>query len=70
MLESCGVLSNSLIFCVGVDYIDKVNKLKVGVFLILEGVFMVEIVDIVMCGGVSICGIEVVYCIGVMWVVV
>jgi UPF0755 protein len=64
-LEAEGAISSASIFRIGADYAEKSALLKAGSFLIPEGASMEEIVDIVTRGGVSSCGTEVVYRVGV-----
>lgn len=64
-LAERGAVSHPRIFRVGADYTDKAGQLKAGSFLIPENASMSEIVGIVTGDGVSTCGTEVVYRIGV-----
>lgn len=64
-LDGQGALSSRAIFNAGVDYTDKAQDLKAGSFLIAEGASMAEIVDTVTGKGVSTCGTEIVWRVGV-----
>jgi UPF0755 protein len=64
-LEAQGAVSSGSIFRIGAEYSDKARQLKAGSFLVPEGASMAEIVDLVTRGGMSTCGTEVVYRIGV-----
>lgn len=58
-------ISSSMLFLVGADYADRTDKLKAGSFLIEDGASMSEIVDAITGSGVSTCGTEIVYRVGV-----
>lgn len=64
-LAEQGAVSSPAIFRLGADYSDRTSKLKAGSFLIEEGASMAQIVDLITSSGVSTCGTEVVYRIGV-----
>lgn len=65
-----GVFSSWIIFNVGVDYLGKVLQLKVGWFIVFVGLLMEEIVEIVIGDGVSNCGKQIFYCVGVNCLIV
>ncbi len=64
-LAGQGAISSPAIFRMGVDYSDKSGDLKAGNFLVPEGSSMEDIVNTITASGVSTCGTEVVYRIGV-----
>jgi len=64
-LTAEGAISQPWLFMAGADYSDKTNQLKAGSFLIEDGASMAEIVDAITGSGVSTCGTEIVYRIGV-----
>jgi len=64
-LADQGAISSPAIFRMGVDYADKAGDLKAGSFLISEGTSMADIVEVITASGVSTCGTEVVYRVGV-----
>ena len=64
-LVADGAVSSGYIFRVGADYSDKTSQLKAGSYLIRPGSSMAEIVDIVTGPGVSTCGAEVNFRIGI-----
>jgi len=63
-LEDQGAVSSGTIFRLGMDYGDKADKLKAGSFRIPAGTPMAEIAEIIT-QGVSNCGTEVIYNIGI-----
>ena len=64
-LDKQGALANRTIFNIGVDYSGKSSALKAGRFIVPEGSSMEEIVDIVTGSGLSNCGKQILYRIGV-----
>ena len=64
-LEDQGAISNAMIFRMGADYTDQAQKLKAGSFLVREGASMQQIIDEITSSGVSTCGSEIEYRIGV-----
>ena len=64
-LAEQGAVNRPRIFRIGADYTDRAARLKAGSFLIPERASMSEIVGIVTGDGVSTCGTEIVYRIGV-----
>ncbi len=64
-LTAEGAISQPWLFMAGADYSEKTNQLKAGSFLIEDGASMAEIVDAITGSGVSTCGTEIVYRIGV-----
>lgn len=60
-----GAISSPSLFRIGVDYAEKANQLKAGSFLVPEGASMEDIVETITASGVSTCGTEVVYRVGV-----
>ncbi len=64
-LEAQGAVSHGALFRMGADYAGKTRDLKAGSYLVEPGASMEEIVDIVTRGGVSTCGTEVIYRVGV-----
>ncbi len=64
-LAEQGVISSPAIFRMGVDYADKAGDLKAGSFLLPEAVTMEDVVETVTASGVSTCGTEIVYRVGV-----
>ncbi len=64
-LVGMGALSFPAIFRVGVDYGGRAADLKAGSFLVPAHASMADIVDTVTASGVSTCGTEVVFRIGV-----
>ncbi len=65
-LAAQGAVSNGMIFRVGMNYSGKAPALKAGSFRIPEGAAMTEIIDVITGSGVSTCGAELVYRIGVL----
>ena len=64
-LDGQGAFSSRTIFNVGVDYSGKASQLKAGRFIVPAGSSMEEIVDIVTGDGVSNCGKQILYRVGV-----
>jgi len=64
-LEDQGAISSATIFRLGADYTDKAQQLKAGSFLVREGASMEQIIDEITSSGVSTCGSEIEYRIGV-----
>jgi len=64
-LADQGAIGSPAIFRLGVDYAEKGNQLKAGSFLVPEGASMSDIVETITASGVSTCGTEVVYRVGV-----
>jgi UPF0755 protein len=64
-LEERGAIAHPYIFKVGADYSGRADKLKAGSYLIAPGASMQGIVDEISGSGVSTCGTEVNYRIGV-----
>ena len=64
-LEEQGAVISPVIFRLGADYSDRTSKLKAGSFLIEEGASMSDIVSLITSSGVSTCGTEIVYRIGI-----
>ena len=64
-LADQGAITSPAIFRMGVDYAEKSGDLKAGSFLVPEAASMEEIVDTITASGVSTCGTEVVYRVGV-----
>lgn len=64
-LAERGAVDQPRILRIGADYTDRANQLKAGSFVIPENASMSEIVGIVTGDGVSTCGTEIVYRIGV-----
>jgi len=64
-LTAEGAISQPWLFMAGADYSEKTSQLKAGSFLIEDGASMAEIVDAITGSGVSTCGTEIVYRIGV-----
>lgn len=64
-LAERGAVAHPRIFRVAADYADRADQLKAGSFLIPENASMAEIVGIVTGEGVSTCGTEIVYRVGV-----
>ena len=64
-LEDQGAITNATIYRLGADYSGKTPELKAGSFLVEPGASMSEIVDIVTGDGVSTCGTEIIYLVGV-----
>lgn len=64
-LAERGAVAYPRIFRVAADYTDRANQLKAGSFLIPENASMAEIVGIVTGEGLSTCGTEIVYRVGV-----
>ncbi len=64
-LAADGAISSPSIFRIGVAYSGRKGDLKAGSFLVPEGASMQEIIDLVTSGGMSTCGTEIVYRIGI-----
>ncbi|MCR8723620.1 endolytic transglycosylase MltG [Frigidibacter sp. ROC022] len=64
-LAEQGAVSAAWLFRLGAEYSGKSEALKAGSFLVTEGSSMAEIMDEITGSGVSTCGTEVVYRIGV-----
>ena len=64
-LEDQGAISSAMIFRMAADYSDKAQQLKAGSFLVREGASMEQIIDEITSSGVSTCGSEIEYRIGV-----
>ena len=64
-LEEQGALSSRTIFNLGVDYSGKAADLKAGRFIVPAGASMAEVIDIVTGDGVSNCGKQILYRVGV-----
>lgn len=64
-LANDGAISSAALFRIGADYSERAQLLKAGSFLIEEGASMQEIVESITASGVSTCGTEVVYRVGV-----
>ena len=64
-LDGQGAFSSRTIFNVGVDYSGKASQLKAGRFIVPAGSSMEEIVEIVTGDGVSNCGKQILYRVGV-----
>jgi UPF0755 protein len=64
-LEQQGAITSTWLFRVGADYAGKTDRLKAGSFLVTEGASMAGIVDAITGSGVSTCGTEVLYRVGV-----
>ena len=60
-----GAIASPALFMIGADYSEKSGQLKAGSFLIEDGASMEEIVNAITGSGVSTCGTEIVYRIGV-----
>lgn len=64
-LEDQGAISSAMIFRMAADYTEKAQRLKAGSFLVREGASMEQIIDEITSSGVSTCGSEIEYRIGV-----
>lgn len=64
-LANDGAISSAALLRIGADYSERAQLLKAGSFLIEEGASMQEIVESITASGVSTCGTEVVYRVGV-----
>lgn len=64
-LEAQGAISHPYIFKVGADYSGRSTQLKAGSYLLPAGVSMADIVEMTTGSGVSTCGTEINYRIGV-----
>lgn len=64
-LEERGAIERAQILRIGADYTERADQLKAGSFLIDEASSMADIVAVLTGEGVSTCGTEVVYRIGV-----
>lgn len=64
-LEDQGAISSAVIFRMAADYTDRAQQLKAGSFLVREGASMEQIIDEITSTGVSTCGSEIEYRIGV-----
>lgn len=64
-LAERGAIANGTIFRIGAEYSGRAPELKAGAYLIEPGATMADIVDEITGTGVSTCGTEIVYRIGV-----
>ncbi len=64
-LGTDGAITSPALFRIGADYSELSQRLKAGSFLIPEGASMQDIVTSITASGVSTCGTEIVYRVGV-----
>ncbi|MDU8911078.1 endolytic transglycosylase MltG [Aestuariicoccus sp. MJ-SS9] len=64
-LAGQGAITSGMLFRLGADYSERSDDLKAGSYLVPERASMSDIVDVVTGSGLSTCGTEVVYRVGV-----